>query len=75
MRVFKNLGYGLSLEVYFLHSHLDFFPENSGQVSEEYGERFYQNIAVMEMRHCHDGKLYGHSTVKIKALTEGKYNI
>ena len=34
-----------------LHSHLDFFPENMGDVSEEHGERFHQDIAKMESRY------------------------
>jgi DNA-binding ferritin-like protein len=32
----------MSLKVHFLHSHLDFFPENLGEVSDEQGERFQQ---------------------------------
>jgi hypothetical protein len=36
----------LSLKVHFLHSHLDFFPQNLGAVSDEQGERFHQNISV-----------------------------
>jgi len=36
-------GYG-----HFLSSHLDFFGENCGSVSDEHGERFHQDIATME---------------------------
>ena len=32
----------MSLKIHFLHSHLDFFPENLGDVSDEHGERFHQ---------------------------------
>ena len=37
-----------SLKIHFLHSHLDFFPENLGAVSDEHGETFHQDIAYME---------------------------
>ncbi|GBP90238.1 hypothetical protein EVAR_100685_1 [Eumeta japonica] len=30
----------MSLKIHFLHSHLDFFPQNLGAVSDEHGERF-----------------------------------
>jgi hypothetical protein len=36
---------------HFLSSHLDFFSENCGSVSDEYGEHLYQNIAAMEGRY------------------------
>lgn len=48
---YKNLGCRMSLKVHFLHSHLDFFRENLGNVSEEHGERFHQDIAAMEKRY------------------------
>jgi hypothetical protein len=38
----------MSLKVHFLDSHLDFFPENLGAVSDEHGERFHQDISNME---------------------------
>lgn len=38
----------MSLKVHVLHSHLDFFAENLGDVSDEHGERFHQDISVME---------------------------
>lgn len=41
----------MSLKIHFLHSHLDFFPENLGAVSDEQGERFHQDIATMEQRY------------------------
>jgi hypothetical protein len=41
----------MSLKVHFLDSHLDFFPENFGVVSDEQGERFHQNISNMEKRY------------------------
>mgnify|MGYP003623502640 CR=1 FL=1 len=41
----------MSLKVHFLHSHLDFFPENLGDVSDEHGEHFHQEISAMEKRY------------------------
>jgi len=41
----------MSLKVHFLHAHLDFFPSNLGDVSDEHGERFHQEIAEMEKRY------------------------
>ena len=39
------------IKLHYLHSHLDFFRSNLGHVSEEQGERFHQDIMVMEKRH------------------------
>jgi hypothetical protein len=48
---YQKLGVNMSLKIHLLHSHLDFFPENLGQVSDEQGERFHQDIATMEQRY------------------------
>ena len=39
------------LKIHFLHAHLDIFSENLGDESDELGERFHQQIKVMETRH------------------------
>jgi hypothetical protein len=41
----------MSLKIHFLESHLDFFPENLGEVSDEHDERFNQDIMAMEKRY------------------------
>ena len=41
----------MSLKLHFLDSHLDFFRDNLGDVSDEHGERFHQDIQVMEKRY------------------------
>ena len=41
----------MSVKLHFLHSHLDFFPDNLGDVSEEQGERFHQDIKDIERRY------------------------
>ena len=34
-----------------LDSHLEFFPENNGVVSDEHGKRFHQDFKLFEKRH------------------------
>ncbi|KDR07760.1 hypothetical protein L798_02714, partial [Zootermopsis nevadensis] len=41
----------MSLKMHFLHSHLDFSPDNLGSVSDEHGERFHQDISTLERRY------------------------
>lgn len=41
----------MSIKLHYLHSHLDFFRSNLGDVSEEHGERFHQDILEMEKRY------------------------
>jgi hypothetical protein len=45
---YEKLGCNMSLMMHFLHSHLDSFPVSCGAVSDEYGERFHQDISEME---------------------------
>ena len=45
---YHEIGCKMSLKVHYLHSHLLFFPENSGAVSDEHGEKFHHDIAVIE---------------------------
>ena len=51
LAVCKEMGCRMSLEMHFLCSHLEFFSENLGAVSDEQGERFYQNIQAMEEKY------------------------
>lgn len=51
LHAYKQLGCNMSLKIHFLHSHLNFFKENLGAVSDEHGERFHQEIASMEKRY------------------------
>ena len=48
---FHKLGCNMSVKVHFLHSHLEYFPENLGALSEEQGERFHQDIKIMQKRY------------------------
>ena len=51
LQSYQKLGCNMSLKIHFLHSHLDFFPENCGAVSDEHGECFQQDISSMEKRY------------------------
>jgi hypothetical protein len=41
----------MSLKIHFLLSHMNFFPENCGALSDGHGERFHRDIAAMEKRY------------------------
>ena len=51
LRNFQALGARMSIKRHYLCSHLDYFPENLGDVSEEQGEQFHQDIKIMEERY------------------------
>ena len=51
LKAYEQLGARMSLKMHFLHSHLDFFPSNRGEVSDEQGKRFYQDIFVIKGRY------------------------
>ena len=51
LQSYQKVGCNMSLEIHFLHSHLDFSPKNCGAVSDEHGERFDQDISSMEKRY------------------------
>ena len=43
----RGLWCRMSIKLHYLHSHLDMFPDNLGDVSEEQGEKFHQDIKVI----------------------------
>jgi DNA gyrase/topoisomerase IV subunit B len=47
----QELGCNMSIKIHFLSSHLNFFLENCGSVSDKHGERFHQDIAAREGRY------------------------
>ena len=51
VNAYKEMGCRMSLKLHFLDSHLDVFRENLGDVSEDHGERFHQDIQTMEKRY------------------------
>ncbi|KAF2350265.1 hypothetical protein FHG87_018979 [Trinorchestia longiramus] len=54
MENFRQLGARMSGKMHFLRSHMGYFLENCGDFSEEQGERFHQDISVME--ECYQGR-------------------
>ena len=48
---YEQLECNMPLKMHFLFSHLEFFPLNCGDVSDEYVERFHQDISMMEHRY------------------------
>lgn len=50
LTAYGKMGCRMSIKIHFLHSHLDFFPVNLGQFSDEQGERFHQEMLVIEKR-------------------------
>ncbi|UYV81648.1 K02A2.6-like [Cordylochernes scorpioides] len=67
---YKALGCNMSLKIHFLHSHLDFFPDNLGAVSDEHGERFHQDISSMEKRY-QERHIFGNNNMKYKYENHG----
>ena len=46
-----QLDENMNIKLHFLHSHLACFSENLGDVSDEQGEHFHQDISDMEIRY------------------------
>ena len=47
----QDMGANMSIKLHFLYSHLDRFPENLGNLSDEQGERFHHDISELEVRY------------------------
>ena len=52
LKAFDMQSVRMSLKVHFLKSHLDFFHEDFGNITDEHGERFHQTIMTIERRYC-----------------------
>ncbi|GBN47835.1 hypothetical protein AVEN_80670-1 [Araneus ventricosus] len=50
VKCFRVIGCNMSLKLHVLDSHLNFFPQNLGAISDEHGERFHQDISMFEKR-------------------------
>ena len=48
---YERLGANMSIKVHFFHNHLDRFSASCGNVSDEQGERFHEDIKEMESRY------------------------
>ena len=44
LKSLQNIDANISIKVHFLHSHLDKFPDNCDNVSDEQEEQFYQDL-------------------------------
>ena len=51
MQAYHIMGCRMSLKMHMLFCHLDLFSENMGEISEEAGERFHQDIEEFENRY------------------------
>jgi hypothetical protein len=51
---YRALGCNTSPKMHFLDSRLNIFPQNLGNVSDERGEGFHQDVSTMET--CWQGK-------------------
>ena len=51
LRNFQALSSRMSIKLHYLFSHLDYFPENLGDVSKEQREKFHQDIKMMKERY------------------------
>lgn len=47
---FERLKIRMTPKIHYLHQHLDFFRDNLGKISDEHGERFHQQIKLIEQR-------------------------
>lgn len=50
---FADLKVLMSLKIHMLHNHIDssYFADNLGEVSDEHGEKFHQEMLGMEIRY------------------------
>ena len=51
LAAYKEMGCRMSLQMHFVHSHLEFFLENFGAVNDEQGEKFHPDIQAMEEKY------------------------
>ena len=70
IEAFRRTGSRMSLKLHFLHSHLEFFPDNLSAVSDEHDERFHQDIAVVETLYKGIGSVF---QLKLPANMMGDY--
>lgn len=50
INAYAAMKVNMSLKIHFLVDHLNFFPSNCGDCSDQQGERFHQDLATMEKR-------------------------
>ena len=50
LNTYQVMGCNMLFKIYFLHSHLNFFPPKLGAVSEGQGKIFHHDVSTMEER-------------------------
>ncbi|GBN80815.1 hypothetical protein AVEN_148430-1 [Araneus ventricosus] len=50
VKCFRVICCNMSLKLHVLDSHLNFFPQSLGAISDEHGESFHQDISMFEKR-------------------------
>ena len=76
LKSYEEMGCRMSLKIHFLHSHLNFFPPNLGAVSDEHGERLYQDITKMESNYqgkWNPGMMGDFCWMLLRDILEAKY--
>ncbi|CAK9829696.1 hypothetical protein ANTRET_LOCUS6991 [Anthophora retusa] len=48
LQKYATIGINMSLKIHFLQSHLNLFQENLGDISDEHGERFHQEMKTID---------------------------
>jgi len=51
LNTLQDMCGNMSIKLHFLYSHLDRFLKNLGDLSDEQGERFHQDISKIEVRY------------------------
>ena len=67
----------MSIKLYYLFSHLDYFPENLGDVGEKQGETFHEDISTMQGRYqgrWDSHMMAGYSLALIRDCTEQSHS-
>ncbi|GBM76072.1 hypothetical protein AVEN_242321-1 [Araneus ventricosus] len=50
VKCFRVISCNMSLKLHVLDSHLNFFPQNLGAISDAHGERFHKYMSMFEKR-------------------------
>lgn len=58
LNAYQAMNCNMSIKIHYIHSHLDFFPSNLGQFSDEHGERFHQEMLKLEKRYEGKDKIH-----------------
>ena len=51
LQSYQDMGCNMSFKIHFLETHLNFFLDNLGAVSDEHEERFHQDNCALEKRY------------------------